>query len=156
VNIRIPNDARFAQPLRGQLVILLHRHLLARQALGRELVRLGYAVLTLGDDAELETYLDGAESYDARVAFPDLLIADEHTLGLAGLRRLVALRESAAPVPIVLLSALAMPSVIESKLCRALHIVAMLAPPFSRAQLAITLALALPPSSRTDDAARPS
>ena len=147
-------EARFASPLRGQLVILLHRHALVRQGLGRELVRLGYSALTLGDDAELEAYLDGAEEYDARVAFPDLLIADERTLGLAGLRRLVLLRESAAPVPIVLLSQLALPSVTDTKLCRALNIVAVLAPPFTREQLAVTLSLALPSSAYADELAR--
>ena len=145
-----PNGARSAAPLRGQLVILVHRSVRTRQRLTLELVRLGYAVLPLESEVDLLDYLDGTEAYDARVAFPDLLLVDELTLGFAGLRRLASLRQTSAPLPIVLLSDFAMSSVTDEELCSALHIVAVLRLPCTIQQLASTLAQAVP-SPFTDE-----
>jgi len=70
------------------------------------------------------------------VAFPDLLLVDELTLGFAGLRRLASLRQTSAPLPSVLLSDFAMSSVTDAELCSALHIVAVLRLPCTPARCA--------------------
>jgi hypothetical protein len=98
-------------------------------------------------------YLDGARAYDARVAFPDVLLADELTLGIAGLRRLAGLRETASPLPVVLLTDFPMTSVTDEEVRASLHVAAVLRRPYTRHQLARTMAGVLP-APYPDEAAR--
>ena len=144
------NDRRLASPPRGQLVIVLHRDAMTRRRLAFELIRLGCSVLPLLDEEELLDYLDRSEAWHARVAFPDLLVADELTLGLAGMRRLAARKESAYLLPIVLLRDTAVTPVTDEDMRGALHVVGVLRRPYTRQQLALIVTQALP-SPYVDD-----
>ncbi|MDB5617273.1 hypothetical protein [Tardiphaga sp.] len=147
------NSSSFDSPLRGQLVVLLHRDYRSRHRLSLELARLGYSVLPLESDAVLRHYLDGAAAYNPRVAYPDALIADELTLGLVGLRRLAALRDTECRLPILLLSDFPLNTVTDEEICAALHVVAVLHRPYTRDQLAAAMARVLP-LAYTDEAKR--
>jgi DNA-binding response OmpR family regulator len=137
--------------LRGQLIVLVHRDSMTRRRLAFELIRLGYSVLPLLDEEELSDYLDRSGSSHARAAFPDLVVADELTLGLAGMRRLAARQERAHLLPVVLLSDAAVTSVTDEDVRGSLQLVAVLHRPYTRHQLALIVTQALP-SPYTDEA----
>ena len=144
------NAHRFDSRFRGQLVLLLHRDPRQRHRLALELVRLGHSVLSIDSEAELADYLDGAGTHDPRVAFAAVLLADEITLGLAGLRRLATLGHTACPLPIVLLSDFATTPIIDEEVRAGLHVAAVLRRPYTQRQLVATMARLLP-SPYTDE-----
>ncbi len=139
------------ESIRGQLVVLLHRDAHARQRIEVELLVMGYSVLTLASRDDLVAYLDGAAAYDARVAFPDLLVADELTIGVSGLLRLEWRQIAVARMPVLLLTD--GPLSTEDRFRATLGVTRVLRRPYTRADL-IHAVQELVPMPYTDEPTR--